>query len=119
METRYQLDGIYQRLPYLTWVEGPYGLQERLNTQRFAWELDDRKIPADITVLPSQPAVPARPTWSGLNSPVASGATSWLDHLEALAANPGPNKAIVIHLTAQSLTAYDNGRAILTTTVPS
>ena len=25
---------------YRTWVNGPYGLQERLNTERFAWEKD-------------------------------------------------------------------------------
>ncbi|HEY8744515.1 MAG TPA: hypothetical protein VIU62_15575 [Chloroflexota bacterium] len=23
---------------YLTWVDGPYGVQERLNTERFPWE---------------------------------------------------------------------------------
>ncbi len=25
---------------YQTWVNGPYGLQKRLNTQRFCWEPD-------------------------------------------------------------------------------
>jgi hypothetical protein len=30
---------------YRTWVNGPYGLQERLNTQRFAWEANPESLP--------------------------------------------------------------------------
>lgn len=30
---------------YRTWVNGPYGLQMRLNTDRFPWEFDDRNLP--------------------------------------------------------------------------
>lgn len=34
-----------------------------------------------------------------------------------LSTNPGPGKVIVIHLAAQSLTAYDNGKVVLKTPV--
>ena len=30
---------------YRTWVNGPFGLQERLNTQRFAWEANPEGLP--------------------------------------------------------------------------
>jgi hypothetical protein len=30
---------------YLTWVNGPYGVQQRLNTQRFAWEANPTNLP--------------------------------------------------------------------------
>jgi len=33
---------------YRTWVDGPHGLEERLNTQRFAWEAN----PAGFPVIP-------------------------------------------------------------------
>ncbi|MCL5946618.1 MAG: hypothetical protein M1298_01145 [Chloroflexi bacterium] len=30
---------------YRTWINGPYGLEERLNTQRFAWEANPDHLP--------------------------------------------------------------------------
>ncbi|MGI8916721.1 MAG: Kelch repeat-containing protein [Chloroflexota bacterium] len=30
---------------YRTWVNGPYGMQERLNTQRFVWEANPERLP--------------------------------------------------------------------------
>jgi hypothetical protein len=30
---------------YHTWVNGPYGLHERLNTQRFSWEANPDGLP--------------------------------------------------------------------------
>lgn len=30
---------------YHTWVNGPYGLKERLNTQRFSWEANPQGLP--------------------------------------------------------------------------
>lgn len=30
---------------YHTWINGPYGLEERLNTQRFAWEANPHHLP--------------------------------------------------------------------------
>lgn len=38
---------------YRTWINGPYGLQERLNTQRFPWEAPSRVGPADAYPDPS------------------------------------------------------------------
>jgi hypothetical protein len=35
---------------YRTWVNGPYGLQQRLNTERFAWEADSAAPPALVAV---------------------------------------------------------------------
>ncbi len=97
---------------YQTWLLSPYGLQERLNTQRFAWEVAGRPVPAGITVIPDRPPAPAPSIWS----PPLHADTA-LSYLQALAAHPGPGRVIVIHLVAQSLTAYDSGQAILTTPV--
>jgi hypothetical protein len=33
---------------YRTWVNGPYGLQERLNAQRFAWEANPEGLPVAV-----------------------------------------------------------------------
>ncbi len=37
--------------------------------------------------------------------------------IQVLAAGPGPGKVLVVHLRQQSLTAYDNGKSVLTTPV--
>ncbi len=41
---------------YRTWVSGPCGIEQRLNTQRFAWEANPAKLP----VAPSACRAPAR-----------------------------------------------------------
>ena len=50
---------------YRTWIKGPYGLEQRLNTQRFLWEPDyapgggiatSTPTPAPVPVHPSVPA---------------------------------------------------------------
>ncbi|MHB8619505.1 MAG: hypothetical protein ACYDAG_08040 [Chloroflexota bacterium] len=43
---------------YHTWINGPKGLEERLNTQRFSWEPDHASFPiaADATSSAPQPA---------------------------------------------------------------
>src|SRR5438132_10946182 len=42
---------------YRTWINGPRGLQQRLNTERFPWEAD--YAGAAPTPAPSQPPPPA------------------------------------------------------------
>ena len=49
---------------YRTWVNGPYGLQRRLNTQRFAWEADAAAY-AIVGGSPSPSPSPVRPPASG------------------------------------------------------
>jgi hypothetical protein len=46
---------------YHTWVNGPYGVQERLNTQRFAWEANPDGLPTapDPVVTPPPAPQPA------------------------------------------------------------
>ena len=41
---------------YRTWINGPFGLARRLNTERFAWEADAGA--PGTTILPSGPAAP-------------------------------------------------------------
>lgn len=43
---------------YQTWVSGPNGVQQRLNTQRFSWEADSEGFPI-VTTLPSSGITPA------------------------------------------------------------
>jgi hypothetical protein len=53
---------------YRTWVNGPRGIEERLNTQRFVWEADAPgtalllDAPAPSRAPPAPPAPPAVPT---------------------------------------------------------
>lgn len=44
---------------YRTWVNGPYGLQQRLNTERFAWEASD-PAPVPRPTVPPAPVLPGR-----------------------------------------------------------
>lgn len=48
---------------FRTWVNGPLGLQQRLNTQRYAWEADAAGFPAPIPAAHVTPAAsdPASP----------------------------------------------------------
>lgn len=67
---------------YRTWVNGPYGLVQRLNTERFEWEADYAEIvlgvkPTPTPVPPARPtptprSVPTAPTGSTINDPIAS-----------------------------------------------
>ena len=34
---------------YRTWINGPYGLQQRLNAERFDWEADGSTVPTAVT----------------------------------------------------------------------
>ena len=47
---------------YRSWVNGPYGLQQRLNTQRFAWEADRSPVTSVVpsTRAPGSAPAPAR-----------------------------------------------------------
>ncbi len=53
---------------YMTWINGPYGIQQRLDTDRFPWENDDRSTsqvapPAVAPLTPvSAPAPAPQPT---------------------------------------------------------
>ena len=52
---------------YRTWLNGPQGVQQRLNTERFAWESDAAPAPAaaprnDPRALPRLPGGSGRPT---------------------------------------------------------
>lgn len=50
---------------YWTWINGPYGLAKRLNTQRFSWEANpDGLPPADVLTAAPPPAAPAAPAQS-------------------------------------------------------
>lgn len=77
---------------YRTWVNGPFGLRERLNTQRFAWEeatpngtTGDGSLQGQVTIGPLQPVEqegvppptpsPALCTSVGLIVDVADGTT--------------------------------------------
>ncbi|MGH2350893.1 MAG: hypothetical protein ACRDI2_21450 [Chloroflexota bacterium] len=42
---------------YWTWLKGPYGIQQRLNTQRYCWEADANPLRCQRATL----SVPARP----------------------------------------------------------
>jgi hypothetical protein len=33
---------------YRTWINGPAGIQQRLNTQRFSWEPNPDNLPAEL-----------------------------------------------------------------------
>jgi len=44
---------------YHTWVNGPFGLQERLNTERFDWEA----VPPPAPAAPPAPVAPPAPTY--------------------------------------------------------
>jgi hypothetical protein len=71
---------------YRTWVNGPYGVQQRLNTERFAWEAD---APAYAVVPPpAPPAPPAAPPAPGPEVLLAAGDIAQCDSLgdEATAA---------------------------------
>jgi len=41
---------------YRTWVNGPYGVQQRLNTQRFPWEADAANFPPAASTNPPSSA---------------------------------------------------------------
>jgi TolB protein len=45
---------------YHTWVNGPSGLQERLNTERFSWEHDPQTASSPATPTPAQIDVPTQ-----------------------------------------------------------
>src|SRR5215207_2123321 len=57
---------------YETWINGPGGLQKRLNTQRFAWE-GDAGVGGTTTITPAPPPA-ARPLRSYLLTPAEVGA---------------------------------------------
>jgi hypothetical protein len=47
---------------YMTWINGPYGVQSRLNSERFDWERDaPASIPADFVSRPSLASCLVRP----------------------------------------------------------
>ena len=76
---------------YRTWVNGPNGLQTRLNTERFPFESDDRE-PATATPAPSPATKKARPIGSACPDgyPVkgnqgSRSTTDWIYHV------PGDN----------------------------
>ena len=54
---------------YMTWINGPNGLANRLNSQRFSWEADAAEYPlAESTAAPSSPSILYHADWSnGLN----------------------------------------------------
>lgn len=45
---------------FRTWINGPHGLEERLNTQRFSWELD--YAPGGAVATPTPTPIPPTPT---------------------------------------------------------
>lgn len=49
---------------FRTWINGPGGLQQRLNTERFSWEGDP--LPADSGVSPVAALIPSAPASSSL-----------------------------------------------------
>jgi hypothetical protein len=53
---------------YHTWINGPYGLQERLNTERFSWEVSPPVATPVPASAPTKPAlsVPSAPLLHGL-----------------------------------------------------
>jgi hypothetical protein len=46
---------------YRTWVNGPFGLQQRLNTERFDWETDPAPPPGSATPAPPPSVVSPSP----------------------------------------------------------
>ncbi len=48
---------------YHTWINGPYGLAERLNTQRYSWEANPNNLPTVDTqaAVPTETGVVATP----------------------------------------------------------
>ncbi len=57
---------------YWSWVNGPYGLQRRLNAERFTWEVEQTvMIPAD-TPTPTATASPPAPTATPIPQPTAT-----------------------------------------------
>ena len=91
---------------YRTWVNGPNGLQQRLNTERFTWEADSASFPAPRPAT-GQPAAPT----AGLS--VGSGAVVATDSL-TLRGGPGAGNPAVATLasgTALKLLAGPTGPA--------
>lgn len=61
---------------YRTWVNGPFGMQERLNTERFAWESDDTPAPDSASPLSALGVpTPATPVPTAVISPDAGAAS--------------------------------------------
>jgi hypothetical protein len=76
---------------YLTWINGPSGLAQRLNTQRFSWEANPEGLPlADAPV-----AAPASPAQSSSPAPAPARSTS-------VAASPAPAPASASPAAASS-----------------
>jgi hypothetical protein len=46
---------------YWTWVNGPYGLAQRLNTQRYAWEANPEGLPIVDAHTAAPPVIIVRP----------------------------------------------------------
>lgn len=82
---------------YRTWVNGPYGLQERLNTQRFAWEANPDGLPPAT----SSPALQATYHICGPDAQTAQAIEQF----------------IAGHNASASLVGQSNGCADLTITV--
>lgn len=58
---------------YRTWINGPNGLVQRLNTDRFQWEADYAEIVLGIRPTPiPTPTPPPAPTGSTINDPIVS-----------------------------------------------
>jgi len=59
---------------YWTWINGPYGLAKRLNTQRYSWEANPEGLPAaDATAASRPPATHAGPPAAYPNSTLTPG----------------------------------------------
>src|SRR5687767_15596305 len=53
---------------FRTWVNGPFGLQQRLNTQRYAWEADAERFEPAASAAPA--ATPGAASTADPASPV-------------------------------------------------
>lgn len=62
---------------YRTWINGPNGLQERLNTQRFSWEADHTGYPlADPAPITSTSSTSTSSSVTSTGSSVSAGDTA-------------------------------------------
>src|SRR5262249_47314016 len=56
---------------YRTWVNGPFGVQQRLNTQKFDWEPAAPPPPPPTSTPPPAPATPVPPPAPATPAPAA------------------------------------------------
>jgi hypothetical protein len=99
---------------YRTWINGPFGVQERLNTQRFAWEADANDMPS------AGSGAPAQATYHicGPDAPTAQAIEQFIAGREVSTVLAGDaNGCADLTITIQGTAGISNGQSISTETV--